>query len=57
MSTTIKRIQVCLTIESKRQLEILCARFGENSAQVLNRALQMLYYSLESEDRNKNNGV
>jgi len=41
--TTVKRTSICLTQETFRQLQDLKERLGENSSQVITRALQVLY--------------
>lgn len=41
MSTTIKRITICLTKESNRQLLSLMKKFGENQSQCINRCLSI----------------
>lgn len=46
MTTTVKRTSFCFTKETQRQLEDLCARFGENPSQVITRSLQLLHFSL-----------
>lgn len=45
MSTTVKRISLCLTQESHRQVEDLINRFGETQSQIIVRAIQLLHYS------------
>jgi hypothetical protein len=44
--TTFRRTSFCLTQESQRQLDELCAKFGENPSQVITRALQLIHFSL-----------
>lgn len=44
--TTIRRTSFCLTQETQRQLDELCANFGENPSQVITRALQLIHFSL-----------
>lgn len=44
--TTFRRTSFCLTFESQRQLDELCANFKENPSQVITRALQLIHFSL-----------
>jgi len=44
--TTIRRTSFCLTQETQRQLDELCANFGENPSQIITRALQLIHFSL-----------
>lgn len=43
MSTTQKRTTICLTRERERQLIWLSDLFGENTSQVIFRAIDLLY--------------
>lgn len=45
-STTVKRTSFCSTKETQRQIDELRTKFGENTSQVVTRAIQMLHYSL-----------
>jgi predicted DNA-binding protein len=49
MSTTIKRISLCLTKETQRQLDELSCRLGENQSQIITRALQAFYFEMLKE--------
>jgi predicted DNA-binding protein len=44
--TTMKRTSFCLTKETNRQLEDLQDKLGENSSQVITRAIHLLHYSM-----------
>jgi predicted DNA-binding protein len=44
--TTVKRTSMCLTKETNRQLQDLKMKLGENSSQVITRAIQLLHYSM-----------
>lgn len=48
--TTVKRISMCLTKETQRQIECLSAIFGENPSQVITRSIQMIYQQLKKEN-------
>lgn len=52
--TVIKRTSICLTKESLRVLEELKEKFGENSSQVVIRALTILYSAHKNKEENKN---
>lgn len=56
-TTTVKRTSFCLTQETSRQLEDLSCRFGENTSQVMTRALQMLHFSLRFPNLQLKNGM
>lgn len=45
-TTTVKRTSFCSTKETQRQIDDLKERLGENTSQVVTRAIQMLHYSL-----------
>ena len=44
--TTVKRTSVCLTKETERQLNHLRHAFGENTSQVISRAIHIIHFSL-----------
>lgn len=55
MSTTKKRISICLTKEDLRQLKTLCEEFQENPNQVYKRALILLFHNrFNNKNENKN---
>jgi predicted DNA-binding protein len=47
MSTTVKRTSLCLTRETKRQLDELCKEFGESSSRIMSRSIDLLHRSLK----------